>query len=139
MATKLSAADIIKLSEAYLKEEKWPAPREYRTMILGISKHLLSTWKKTQPDLFNLIKSYEDKILAFIEKQALYGSGKDAVGKIFVLRAYDREHYIPEISMRQEVIEDNEVKAPIQLVLGQKKGKGHNSIKETIKGQANEK
>lgn len=97
--------------EEYFNKTNLVAPRSFRVYI-GVSKHMLSTWKKTNPEYFNLIKSYEEKILAFVEEIAIYGAVHptinsiptkttdtmsetkfNQIGAMFILKAYDNELY----------------------------------------------
>lgn len=120
--------------EEYFKTHELVAPRSFRIYI-GLSKQTLSNYKKTNPEYFNLIKTYEDRILATVEELAIYGAShpilkkhstsktynKDGelvkeevkfnqVGAIFTLRAYDKDQYIPE-----QLIEQEERKEPIVI------------------------
>ena len=81
------------------------SPRHFR-VYLGVSKHLLSQWRSQQPKYYNLIKIHEDQILADIEYWLLVNSYTESkehkfnpVPLIFILRAYDKEQYIPEAQM----------------------------------------
>lgn len=84
--------DLEKKSQEYFKTYKQRAPRHYR-VYLGITKDLLAKWRTMQPEYFNYIKQMEEIILADIEKAVVYGQAKNVVGKIFILKAYDRETY----------------------------------------------
>lgn len=96
----------------YMTNNDFHSPRHLRTSI-GVSKHILSTWKKTKPEFFNLIKQAQDVILAELELLLIknaYTKSKEhkfnPVGIIFTMRAYDKETYIPEA--RQEEIEQKD-------------------------------
>ncbi len=116
--------------DEYMNNTKLWAPRAFRVYI-GISKQTLHNYKKQQEDYFYLIKSYEDKILAFIEELAIFGAlhpklkgtytktttRKDTtvkevkfnqVGAIFTLRAYDKDQYAPELSTINHELETKE-------------------------------
>ncbi len=67
-----SIKDLQEKIDEYFNSTKLVAPTAFR-VYLGISKHLLATWKKTNEPYFNLIKTHEEKILAKIEEYAIYG------------------------------------------------------------------
>lgn len=121
--------DLNTRAKQYFDNNTIYAPRSFR-IFLGVSKYTLSHWKKSQPDYYNLIKSYEDLILAKVEEYAIYGSAHpdlrkhamsttynadgeiikeevkfNQVGAIFILRAYDKEQYVPEIAA--QLTQDN--------------------------------
>lgn len=74
MLSKYNSIEELKAkADLYFNKHTLVSPREFR-LWLGVSKHLLSTWKKTKPDYFNLIKTYEDYILAKVEAYAIYGA-----------------------------------------------------------------
>lgn len=122
-----------KKCQEYFKLNKLVAPRSFRIYI-GVSKQTLINWKNTQSDYFYLVKSYEDMILAKVEELAIYGAShpllKDnatsktykngelikeevkfnQVGSIFILRAYDKDLYVPE-----QQIDEKETKEPIVI------------------------
>lgn len=135
MSNKLfnTIEDLRNKCEDYFKETELVAPRSFRVYI-GLNKTTLSKWRKTQPEYFNLIKTYEDRILATVEELSIYGAAhpllrehatvktyKDGelikeevkfnqVGSIFILRAYDRDLYVPE-----HHIEEKEMREPIVI------------------------
>ena len=87
------------------KGTKAISPRYFRTSI-GVSKHLLYIWSNKNQPYFHLIKRYEDKLLALLENliiDKVKAKAKvNVTGLIFILKAYDRERYIPEMSMNEE-------------------------------------
>lgn len=72
---------------------------------LSLRQDTLSKWKDSHPEYFILVKESEDKILGIIEGLVLWGSSHpaladskfNAVGGIFILKAYDKELYVPEM------------------------------------------
>lgn len=95
------------------------SPRLFR-ISLGVSKQTLSNWKynESKREWFDLIKTHEDLLLAFIEQRTLDLScvSKDEkiniIGLLNTLRSYDSEQYIPE--MRKD-LEENTHKEPIVI------------------------
>lgn len=87
---------IIDSSGELIKDCNVVSPRYFRIYI-GVSKHMLSTWKRTQPEYFNLIKKYEDILLGLLEnkiiKASLEKEKRNVVGAMFVLKAYDNDLY----------------------------------------------
>lgn len=117
-----SLQDLEMKSQEYFKTYKQRTPRHYR-VFLGVSKHLLSTWQNTQPSYFNHIKTMEDLILADIEKAVVYGTAKNIIGKMFVLKAYDHYQYAPELHQidkqeTQTIIIENENKSNKKIAIG---------------------
>lgn len=92
------------------------SPRWFRIYI-GVSKQTLSNWKKssTKQNMFDLIKTYEDALLAVIEQATLKLSkvNKDhrvnLLGLFNILRAYDTEQYVPEFRKQEEEIEQEKL------------------------------
>lgn len=149
--------ELIKAANAYITTNTIVAVRSFR-ISLGVSKHLLSTWKRSEPDYFNLIKTYEDAILAKIEEYAIYGAlhpdlqalnvktthyrdGSSTteplpfkfnnIGAMFALKAYDRDRYIPEISMRETKVDESGAKL-VEIVTPKRLAtKGRQSVKST--------
>lgn len=77
------------------------SPRYFRISI-GVSKATLSYWKSSnnRRKWFDLIKTYEDVLLAYIEQRTMdLAESNDRVnliGLLNTLRAYDTQQYAPE-------------------------------------------
>ena len=77
------------------------SPRLFRISI-GVSKATLSYWKTSENrrKWFDLIKTYEDLLLAFIEQRTIdlaeSSMRVNIVGLLNTLRAYDTQQYAPE-------------------------------------------
>lgn len=76
----------------YINSTDLWTPREFRIYI-GVSKHLLSTWKNTNQEYFNLIKMYEDMILARVEQFAIYGQAHPVIQKQLIKESTETTYY----------------------------------------------
>lgn len=111
------------------------SPRLFRVS-LGVSKYMLSTWKRTQPEYFNLIKRYEDLLLGLLEntivRESIEGEKKNLVPAMFVLKAYDNDLYnqpAPQLTVE-------ETKAPMIV---DTTNKSQLSLKDVIEVKPKEK
>lgn len=93
------------------------SPRLFRISI-GVSKATLSYWKTSENrrKWFDLIKTYEDLLLAFIEQRTIdlaeSSERVNIVGLLNTLRAYDTELYAPEYRINKT---DEEAHTPIKI------------------------
>lgn len=143
-------------ADAYFEHNQLVAPKAFRVW-LGISKYNLSSWKKSNPEYFNLIKTYEQIILARVEEFAIYGNAHpiireyniiethndkgelietktakwNNVGSMFILRAYEKEQYVPEIAA--QMTKENTQEAKLIEIITPKKSakKGAQSVRPT--------
>lgn len=82
--------DLREKCEEYFKQTELVAPRSFR-IHLGLGKDLLSKWRTMQPDYFNLVKEYEDKILAKVEEYVIYGETHPVIrNQLLVIETYQK-------------------------------------------------
>lgn len=95
----------------YLLNELFPTPRGLRTT-LELDRRDISSWKsatkKDKKELFDTYKRAEDKILAQIERNLIYGKGGNSTGYMILL-AYDRETYQVQLNKEQYEAKEQQV------------------------------
>jgi hypothetical protein len=120
-----SPAELNAKIEAYFKANQELTPRSFR-IYLGLSKQMINKYKKEQPAMYELVHNAEDFILAQLEQKLIYNpdlSKSQRTGIIFILRAYDRFQYIPElINHNIAAIEDKKAIINIDFKQPTKKG-----------------
>lgn len=84
MALYKDINDLKNKCEEYLNNNELWAPRSFR-IYLGLEKSTLSKWKINKQEYFNLVKEYEDKILARVEEYAIYGEAHPDIKKAMVV------------------------------------------------------
>lgn len=82
--------------------------------------------------MFDLIKTHEDILLAFVENKTLDPENKNVLGMFNTLRAYDAERYIPELRDNTKITETEPVVINAHNTSGHKLPKAIEAIvKET--------
>lgn len=90
MALYKDINDLKNKCEEYLNNNELWAPRSFR-IYLGLEKSTLSKWKINNQEYFNLVKTYEDKILAKVEEYVLYGEAHPTIRKkLLVQEVYEK-------------------------------------------------
>lgn len=106
----MKTTELYALTELILNEykNKLLTPRMFR-IELGMTKQDISNLKTRKPAQWDHIKKIEDMLLAKIEIHMLNNleEKESAVPYIFILRAYDKEQYLPELMIKKDIVENN--------------------------------
>ena len=97
-------AELTKKINRYFNEEQHWTPRMFR-LYLGVSKQTLQNWKKSKPEYYEKVMEGQDRILAVMEQRMLYSQDMtrgQSTSHMFIMRAYDKELYVPELAHKNQ-------------------------------------